>query len=344
MIIKRFLLSVMVLLVPGLSFGMERIATPETIATTEQKAIICDLGGIFFDVSYALPVAQRVGVGNFLSYMFWDWKAPWKIKNKVFAVLNTFPVTCEKDFKPTCDTSGKVIPLPICLFQAGRYTFAQIMAMKTEALNKLDTQKMDDGKPFFVSSVEREIIEKTIEGMFDPQLRSDNTYTYPKGIELLKELASLKNADGSKKYKIIALSNWDRESFPAVQKRFEKEFFYFDDVIISGNINTLKPNDQAFDVVLQKHRLTKENCIFLDDQKENIDAGNAYGIKSVIVEKQDFDSARLVLYGMGVLPNMPPRQSGFLTKKAFFISAAVVATAAGAYALFSKPDESKRGF
>ncbi len=102
-------------------------------------------------------------------------------------------------------------------------------------------------KDFFASEREEAIIRNVLKGTFNPEIHAKHTYPLTNTLELLKEVASQVNEDGTKKYIIEGLSNCDRESFALFHKNFEKEFSYFDDIVISGNIGTVKPNNGAFD-------------------------------------------------------------------------------------------------
>ena len=138
--------------------------------------------------------------------------------------------------------------------------------------------------------------------MFTPEIQAQANYPLKAGIELLKRVAALKNSDGSKKYTIIALSNWDCESFEFVRKNYADVIACFDDLVITGDIGTVKPNPAAFEAVFKRHpHLKIENCRFFDDQQENVDAGIAFGIESILVKRKDAQSLATALRNCGIL-------------------------------------------
>lgn len=257
--------------------GSDQIEVAAKVKTP--NTLICDLGGIFFNLSnwsFGYNVAATIGVRAFLSYMAFDWKSP-NVKQKLFATMERFPLVPKEGFARTRDRHGTELPYLLCAYQAGLITSTDIFAMSGKVFDQLRSQN------FFASSREEAIIRQSLEGTFNSDFHATCTYVIPESIALLKQLAGQKNADGSTKYRIIALSNWDAESFAKVRKLFPEEFSYFNDIVISSAIKTIKPNRAAFEHVMQKHRLAKEDCVFIDDQLENVQAAIDYGIKNSIL-------------------------------------------------------------
>jgi HAD superfamily hydrolase (TIGR01509 family) len=216
-----------------------------------------------------------------------DWKSP-NIKQKLFEAMGSFPIKPEDGFVRAPDTSGKPMPYLICAYQAGRITRDDILKMSPAVFFELRA------KNFFLNAREEYIIRTTLEGTFDSDRHAACTYQMEESVGLLKELAQ------GKKCRLIALSNWDRASFDKVLKKFPEAFACFNDLIISGDIKTVKPNLAAFDAVIQRHGLRKEDCVFIDDQPANIEAAKAYGIKDAILFT-DSASLRAELIRLGIM-------------------------------------------
>ncbi|CCZ56993.1 haloacid dehalogenase superfamily subfamily IA variant 3 [Clostridium sp. CAG:762] len=60
---------------------------------------------------------------------------------------------------------------------------------------------------------------------------------------------------------------------------------YLDDVIISANINKIKPNANFYNFILEKFNIKSKEFLFLDDNVENIDGANKLNIRTIKVEK-----------------------------------------------------------
>lgn len=60
---------------------------------------------------------------------------------------------------------------------------------------------------------------------------------------------------------------------------------YLDDVIISANINKIKPNANFYNFILEKFNIKSKELLFLVDNVENIDGANKLNIRTIKVEK-----------------------------------------------------------
>jgi len=94
------------------------------------------------------------------------------------------------------------------------------------------------------------------------------------GIEGAKEFCDyIKN----KGYGIYVLSN--------ASDRFHKYFprflplDYFNGVVVSSDIHMIKPYEGIYKYILDKYKLNPEECLFIDDRKENIEGAEKFKIK-----------------------------------------------------------------
>ena len=297
---------------------MVQNASIERIASQSPRVIIFDLGGLFFKTNNRQFVEAAGGgslfngICSIASYTFWDRKNPLtEIEKRLFEMLAQLDMKPEEGFKPTTKHGGAELPYALCAYQAGRIKSEEIRTQALSLCDRLNKEK------FFVSIREYSLMRSFLESMFTPQVHAQATAVLPGGIEILKEVATLKNPDNSKKYILVALSNWDRESFEYVAQQFKEELSCFDVILVSGTLGTIKPNAQAYQAVcdlelLKRNNIKKEDCIFVDDQPENIKAGNAFGIRSLLVKKDDAANLRAVLTNEGILPARP-RQSSILS-------------------------------
>ncbi|MEZ4708239.1 MAG: HAD-IA family hydrolase [Caldilineaceae bacterium] len=58
----------------------------------------------------------------------------------------------------------------------------------------------------------------------------------------------------------------------------------FSGIIISGEIQLIKPDAAIYQHLLQKFELPAEACLFLDDSPPNIEAANALGIHGILFQ------------------------------------------------------------
>ncbi len=90
----------------------------------------------------------------------------------------------------------------------------------------------------------------------------------------------LKQLIDSKKYKIVALTNWSHETFPVALKKFEF-LQWFEGILVSGEENTRKPFKDIYKLTLQRYNIIAEKSLFIDDNLRNIKAAEELGIKTI---------------------------------------------------------------
>jgi 2-haloacid dehalogenase len=113
----------------------------------------------------------------------------------------------------------------------------------------------------------------------------------PDSVAILREL---KDAG----YRLAALSNWSGETFPQVRDQYEF-LGWFDPLVLSGEAGIAKPDPMIFQYLLQKLGRTVSDCLFIDDNLENIAEAGRQGFETIL-----FDSAELLrteLAGKGLL-------------------------------------------
>ncbi|WP_323787847.1 HAD family phosphatase [Psychroserpens sp.] len=94
-------------------------------------------------------------------------------------------------------------------------------------------------------------------------------------------LEFLQNLKQENKYKLILLSNTNEIHINWVKEKvsFYEEFkSCFDQFYLSHEINLRKPNEDIYQFVLKQNNLKAEECLFIDDTKDNTDTASKLGI------------------------------------------------------------------
>lgn len=99
---------------------------------------------------------------------------------------------------------------------------------------------------------------------------------------ILEEGKALVERTKNAGYHCYVLSNYNEEAFAYTEKKYREVFQLFDGKVISGRVRMMKPDSKIYEYLLQKYQLKKEECVFFDDTKKNVDASNAYGISSFL--------------------------------------------------------------
>ena len=93
-------------------------------------------------------------------------------------------------------------------------------------------------------------------------------------VELLKQFVD------DPALKVVALTNWSAETFPVALEKFDF-LQWFEGIVVSGEEMTRKPFPDIYQTTLNRFDLKPEESLFIDDNKRNIEAAKALGIKCI---------------------------------------------------------------
>ena len=101
---------------------------------------------------------------------------------------------------------------------------------------------------------------------------------YPHSYGWIKELKE-------RGYQVYLLSNYGKTSFEAAKAHGRLSFLpLVDGAVISYEVQVVKPEPEIYQVLLKKYSLKAEECVFLDDKAENIEAAQLLGFHGIVVE------------------------------------------------------------
>lgn len=98
--------------------------------------------------------------------------------------------------------------------------------------------------------------------------------------------------------KLYALTNWSVETFPIAESRFSF-FKLFEGIVVSGMEHTRKPYPKIYEILLDRYQIEAEKCLFIDDNKDNVDAARQLGMAAIYFKNPD--QLNLDLVHMGIL-------------------------------------------
>ena len=84
-----------------------------------------------------------------------------------------------------------------------------------------------------------------------------------------------------KGYEIYGLTNWSMETFPEAREHFGI-LQMIDRYVVSGAEGLVKPDHRLFRVLLDRYSLKAEECIFIDDNPDNVAAAKALGMIGIV--------------------------------------------------------------
>ena len=104
---------------------------------------------------------------------------------------------------------------------------------------------------------------------WDEMLRA----SIPEGVALLKEVKR-------RGYRLYGLTNWEAETIGVAYERYDF-FSLFDGIVVSGEEHVIKPEPEIYRRLLDRYRLRADECLFIDDNAQNIEAALALGFAAV---------------------------------------------------------------
>lgn len=118
-----------------------------------------------------------------------------------------------------------------------------------------------------------------------PQYESWIRAFYVRWNEMLKgeikdSILILNKLNALSELKLYALTNWSVETFPFAEARFSF-FKLFEGIVVSGMENTRKPYSPIYEILLDRYQLEAEKCLFIDDNKDNVDAAKNLGMVAI---------------------------------------------------------------
>jgi 2-haloacid dehalogenase len=114
----------------------------------------------------------------------------------------------------------------------------------------------------------------------------------------LDEVVTIARELAARGVPLYGLTNFSREKFPLVQRRFDF-FELFAGIVVSGEVGAIKPDPAIYLHLFDRFALAPEGCLFVDDSPINVVGAEAVGLPSI--RFTDADSLRKELQARGLL-------------------------------------------
>ena len=86
-------------------------------------------------------------------------------------------------------------------------------------------------------------------------------------------------------YRLVLLSNTDVMRYSFIKRKFP-EIQIFDEYVLSYEVGFMKPHPQMYRQALKKAEAGAEECVFIDDREDNIEAAAKLGINVIHFKPQ----------------------------------------------------------
>lgn len=97
-----------------------------------------------------------------------------------------------------------------------------------------------------------------------------------------------------KGYSLYGLTNWSMETFPEARRRFPI-LQMIEDYVVSGAEGYVKPDPKLFQILLDRYHLKAEECLFIDDNTDNVAAAEKLGLHGIVFTNTETLIKRLAL-------------------------------------------------
>lgn len=241
---------------------------------------------VVFDIVGVLAYQSRWGIfsefnkTNLLMYMISNHRWPTSIKPRFFDVLAKIGGKQRPEPGSGCSYGeGTELPQIICDWLSGTLTANEVIAK----INR--TLASPEGASFVTGPREQRVIQDLAQVTFNPNLIAQYTFPLAEGEKLVIDCSRAG-------YDLFVLSNYAQDAFEALHRKpeFNRLFNYFppEQLIISGRVGTIKPYHSIFELFLNRSRLAPEECVFIDNQLENVLAAQTLGFNAIFLDQGDF--------------------------------------------------------
>ncbi len=246
-------------------------------------SVIFDLAGVAFTLD-KIGLCKKIGGWRVLKYMLKHRKNP---LSRTFEVMRRMERDDEHGDYPAIMYKGNRLPRCISEVQLGLKTNKEITGEISEYIAKLDRQG------YFISPLERQVVEDLINLSLNIGSAAHVLKPVKTTLKLVEELKD------RGEHKLFVLSNLDHETFDHLFEQYADFFSCFDGMVISSKVNKIKPHNAIYEHLLDTYSLDPQECVFIDDQYENITAAQQLGIHGIVYD--DHKKLEKALQQLGVL-------------------------------------------
>lgn len=82
-------------------------------------------------------------------------------------------------------------------------------------------------------------------------------------------------------YPLYGLTNWSAEAFPYAIDNYDFFQLFEDKIVVSGIEKLIKPDPKIWHVLLKRYNLKAEECVFIDDNIDNVKMAQTLGFTCV---------------------------------------------------------------
>lgn len=259
------------------------------------KAVIYDLNGVLLKMN-TLGIASEIGLGDALFYLG-DVKNSAGWESRLYQVLEEIDGKQTEAIHVVCGTHGQRMPRILCRWMDG--TFNPV-AERVGIMRKLEELRK---KNFFKNRREYRVLKRNIELMlFEPRALNKHKKRIKKMLTMAHDIKCagvcvqlvLSNIDHLT-YKDMLTTPAGRDLTAVIPK---------ENIVVSAAIGYNKPHPKSYQYVLTRlaqQGIMPHECLFIDDQLENVKGAQNVGMQALHVKNKNYKEIRKQLQRLGAL-------------------------------------------
>src|SRR5579863_1588162 len=265
------------------STGLSATLFGGTMHKNAKKIIIFDLEGVLFKENKPAFV-KKIGFGDLAKYTLRTWSTPESICLDALQCISTHEV---KTHTIPLMHRGRSMPCCIMDWQLGDKDHVQVRQELAQHIDALAA------KNYFKNEQDRDLTKRILDITLNPEHLADITAPISPMVQLAKQLKQ----NG---YRLFLLSNLANEHYDILRTKYPEIAQLFDGIVISAHVKMLKPHKQIYQHVLETYHLKAQECIFIDNQKENVDAAQQCGIAGITHKNVGKTKTELIRLGIKI--------------------------------------------
>lgn len=261
-------------------------------AAGQVKIVIFDVGGVLADTSRSGMMGELGGLTGMIKFMICEGKRP-DPKPLLFKLMAQCAGKQVPEMGCACAWGdGAELPQLFCDWMTGKVDGKDVIEIIDQAIN---TGIYDN---LFSGNREKELVRRLAHAIFNPHTLAEHTHPIEGGAKLVRDCA--KNPD----LQLYVLSNYAKDAFEELAEKceFQKVFSHIPQshFVVSGFVGAIKPYKSIYAYVIDAYHIVPEECVFIDDQKENIDAAARMGFNTIHLQNGDYAKVRQELAQLGI--------------------------------------------
>lgn len=254
--------------------------------------LIFDLGQVLVKNS-TLALLKNIGFFNFVGIY-----NPLTLEKKLLEFLSTLSNVSHVQH-PLSLYRGYLMPVIMQDWLCGYITSDEVL--------QLIEKNIDKHPELFNWPTEKKLVYEISKIIFTPELFIETVHPIKAALKLLDKVAQQKDAFGNKLHRIYVLSNWDKESFEYLCKKYDcqKLLSFADGIMISGYQGKMKPDPDIYIDLFNSFKIDpyKELTVYVDDDLANLQAAIRLNpsIKTIHCQRCDLKAVKREFKKLGII-------------------------------------------